>query len=171
MGYYQGDFYGGAVGDPGIGSFFGGLAKRAIGFIPGIGPAASAVAGAIFKPRAATAGSIVKAAGGIIMKHPVVSGAAAAGIVGAAGVGVGRMIGPGAGGLAPKGFHLCKSKHGCRRGQFVKNRHMNPCNPRALRRAIRRTHSFARLAMHTIHLVHPKKKALFGGFKKKAKKK
>ena len=166
MGYYQGDYY---AGDPGIGSFFGGLAKRAVGLIPGIGPIASAAVGMITKPRAATAG-IVKAAGGVIMKHPVVSGAAAAGIVGAAGIGVGRMIGPGAGGLAPKGYHLCKSKRGCKGGQFVKNRHMNPCNPRALRRAIRRTHSFARLAMHTIHLVHPKKKARFGGFKKKRRK-
>src|SRR6267143_373076 len=123
MGYYVGDFY---AGDPGIGSFFGGLAKKAIGFIAGIGTAA------------------------------VMSGV--------------RMIG-GGGGVAPKGYHLCKSKHGCKRGQFVRNRHMNPCNPRALRRAIRRTHSFARLAMHTIHLVHPKKKARFGGFKKKRSKK
>jgi hypothetical protein len=168
MGYYVGDFYG--TGDPGIGSFFGGLAKKAIGFIPGIGPAASAIVSRI--GGAATAGrSAIKVAGGVIMKHPVVSGAAAAGIIGAAGVSAGRMIGPGAGGLAPKGYHLCKSKHGCKRGQFVKNRHMNACNPRALRRAIRRTHSFARLAMHTIHLVHPKKKARFGGFRKKRSKK
>jgi hypothetical protein len=168
MGYYVGDFYG--TGDPGIGSFFGGLARKAVGFIPGIGPLASAAVSMIKPARAATAG-VAARAGGMIMKHPVVSGAAAAGIVGAAGVGVGRLSVGGGGGLAPKGYHLCKSKHGCKRGQFVKNRHMNPCNPRALRRAIRRTHSFARLAMHTIHLVHPKKKARFGGFKKKRSKK
>jgi hypothetical protein len=169
MGYYVGDFYG--TGDPGIGSFFGGLAKKAIGSIPGIGPAASAIVSTIGRGRAATAG-VVKAAGGVIMKHPVVSGAAAAGIIGTAAVsGTRMMMGGGGGGLAPKGYHLCKSKHGCKRGQFVRNRHMNPCNPRALRRAIRRTHSFARLAMHTIHLVHPKKKARFGGFRKARKKK
>ena len=168
MGYYVGDFY---AGDPGIGSFFGGLAKKAIGFIPGIGPAASTIVSSIGRGRAATAG-VVKAASGVIMKHPVVSGAAAAGIGLAGAASAVRMIGGGgAGGLAPKGYHLCKSKHGCKRGQFVRNRHMNPCNPRALRRAIRRTHSFARLAMHTIHLVHPKKKARFGGFKKARKKK
>jgi hypothetical protein len=46
---------------------------------------------------------------------------------------------------------------------------MNVCNARALRRAIRRTHGFAKLAMKTIHLVHPKKHAKFGGFKKKRK--
>ncbi len=47
---------------------------------------------------------------------------------------------------------------------------MNVCNPRALRRAIRRTHGFAKLAMKTIHLIHPKKKVRFGGFRKRRKK-
>jgi hypothetical protein len=170
MGYYVGDFYAGARGDPGIGSFFGGLIKKAVGFIPGIGPIASAALTAL-PSRAATGGSqIVKAAGGIIMKHPVVSGAAAAGIVAGGGALLGRSMASGGAG-APKGFHLCKSKHGCKRGQFVRNRHMNVCNPRALRRAIRRAHGFAKLAMHTIHLVHPKKKVLFGGFRKKKSRK
>jgi hypothetical protein len=40
-------------------------------------------------------------------------------------------------------------------------------NPKALRRAIRRAHGFAKLAMRTIHLVHPQKKARFGGFRKR----
>jgi hypothetical protein len=44
---------------------------------------------------------------------------------------------------------------------------MQVTNTRALRRALRRAHGFARLAMRTIHLVHPKKKGRFGGFKKK----
>jgi hypothetical protein len=53
-------------------------------------------------------------------------------------------------------------------GGFGRRRHrMNVTNPRALRRAIRRTHGFAKLAMKTIHLVHPKKRATFGGFRKK----
>lgn len=47
---------------------------------------------------------------------------------------------------------------------------MNVTNPRALRRAIRRTHGFAKLAMKTIHLVHPKKRATFGGFRRKRRK-
>lgn len=46
-------------------------------------------------------------------------------------------------------------------------RRMNVCNPKALRRAIRRTHAFAKLAMKTIHLVHPTKKGRFGGFRKR----
>jgi hypothetical protein len=74
------------------------------------------------------------------------------------------------GGCAPKGFHVCKSMlkhkpHPCKTGVYVRNRHMNPCNPRALRRAIRRATRFTRLAMKTIHLVHPKKKGRFGGFR------
>jgi hypothetical protein len=52
-----------------------------------------------------------------------------------------------------------------------RHKRMNVCNPRALRRAIRRTHGFAKLAMRTIHLVHPKKKARFGGFRKRRAKK
>jgi hypothetical protein len=172
MAYYAGDFY---MGDPGIGSFFGGLVKRAVGFIPGIGPIASAAVGAVgggmIKRAGAATSGVVKAAGGVIMRHPVVSGAAAAGIGGAAlGAAGSRLLG-GGGGLPPKGYHRCKSKHGCKHGEFVKNRHMNPCNPRALRRAIRRAHSFTRLAMKTIHLVHPKKKGRFGGFKKRRAKK
>jgi hypothetical protein len=50
---------------------------------------------------------------------------------------------------------------------YGRRRRMNVCNPRALRRAIRRTHGFAKLAMRIIHIVHPRKKGRFGGFKKR----
>jgi hypothetical protein len=110
-------------------------------------------------------GAIVKAGRSMIIKHPVLSAAGAAGAIAMAGAGAERMMM--GGGAAPKGFHLCKSKHGCKSGQFVRNRHMNPCNPRALRRAIRRATRFTHLAMKTIHLVHPKKKGRFGGFRKR----
>jgi hypothetical protein len=101
-----------------------------------------------------------------IIKHPVLSAAGAAGVVGAVVGAEGELMMMG-GGCAPKGFHKCKSKHGCKTGPFVRNRHMNPCNPRALRRAIRRATRFTKLAMKTIHLVHPKKKGRFGGFRKR----
>jgi hypothetical protein len=110
--------------------------------------------------------AIIKRGAGAIIKHPVLSAAGAAGVGGMlAGAGAERLAM--GGGCAPKGFHLCKSKHGCKSGQFVRNRHMNPCNPRALRRAVRRATRFTKLAMKTIHLVHPKKKGRFGGFKKR----
>lgn len=173
MSYYMGDYY---RGDPGIGSFFGGLFKKVAGvatsFIPGIGPA---VSGAISKigasdaGRAATAaiGKVAGKASSAIVKHPVLSAAGAAGALGtmgAAGAAVEHMMTGGRGGR-----HVLK-----RCGTTLKSgrpakchRSMNVCNPRALRRAIRRTRGFAKLAMRTIHIVHPKKKGRFGGFKKR----
>jgi hypothetical protein len=110
--------------------------------------------------------AIMRRGVGAVIKHPVLSAAAAAGVAGGAMVmGAEHLMGGGGG--TPKGFHQCKSKHGCKRGQWVRNRHMNPCNPRALRRAIRRATRFTKLAMKTIHLVHPKKKGRFGGFRKR----
>jgi len=155
MGYYMGDYY---RGDPGIGSFLGGLVKKAVGFIPGIGPIASAGLSMIKAPGkvAATGGAIVKAVGGTIMKHPVLTAAGAAGTVG--------LLGGAAGASILGGHRKCKRVNP-RTGKCV--RRMNVCNPRALRRSIRRTHGFAKLAMRTIHLVHPKKKVRFGGFRKK----
>ncbi len=169
MGYYMGDYYAGSRGDPGLGSFFKGALGMGVGMIPGVGGIVGRVVSKF--GGAATAGrSAIKAVGGVIMKHPVMSAAGAAGIVGLAGGAVSEraLMAPGARGL--RGFHPCKSKHGCKQGAWVRNRRMNVCNPRALRRSIRRTHGFAKLAMRTIHLVYPKKKAKFGGFKKKSKK-
>jgi len=168
MGYYQGDFYKGTRGDPFFGALLGklgGIVKGALGF-PGGGLTAKGVSAAV---KSGIAGAIIK--------HPILSAAGGAGALGALGAGAERMmVGPSAASMGmtaaghPRGFHLCKSKHGCKHGQWVRNRHMNVTNPRALRRAVRRAHGFAKLAMRTIHLVHPKKKARFGGFKKKRSK-
>lgn len=176
MSYYMGDFYvQGYRGDPGIGSFFKGLVTKGLGMVPVVGPALSAVAGKVMHvmPGGAktaiaqypvgtlsAAGSITQAAKGVIgrastaiVKHPALSAAGAAGAIAA-----------GAGAI---GMHMG------RKGAAVvgrrRRKRMNVCNPRALRRAIRRTHGFAKLAMRTIHLVHPKKKARFGGFRKRRK--
>ena len=154
MGYYMGDYYAGARGDPGIGSFLGGLVSSAASFIPGVGPIVSKGISAITRVGgAATAGrSIVAKGKGIIMKHPVLTAAGAAGTIAVAGH---ELMG---------GRRKCKHVNP-RTGKC--RRRMNVCNPRALRRSIRRTHGFAKLAMRTIHLVHPKKKVRFGGFKKR----
>jgi len=158
MGYYQGDFYAGSRGDPGIGSFLSGLASSALSFIPGVGPIASKGLSSLV--GAATAGrGIIKSAKGIIMKHPAISAAGAVGVVGAGAVAAHSLMGGHRG--------KCRKTHVNKHGKEVCNRRMNICNPRALRRAIRRTHGFAKLAMRTIHLVHPKKKARFGGFRKR----
>lgn len=162
MSYYQGDYNPNTRamrmprGDPGFFSFLGGLAKKAVSFIPGVGPIASSALSMIptgggMAARAMNVGRglAVKSAGAII-KHPALSAAGAAGAIGLAGMGGAA--------LARRGMHVPGQK---------RHRRMNVCNSRALRRAIRRTHGFAKLAMKTIHLVHPKKHARFGGFRKK----
>src|SRR6267378_3849918 len=89
MGYYMGDYYAGSRGDPGIGSFLSGL----VGMIPGGGVISKAVRGVSGLVGAATKGrGIVKAVGGAIMKHPVLSAAGAAGVVGAGAVGAHSLL-------------------------------------------------------------------------------
>lgn len=159
MSYYQGDYYRG-----GFFSFLGGLAKKAVGFIPGVGPIASNVISGVEKvagaARASRAGAAIirggGAAGRAIAKHPVLSAAAAAGAV--------------AGGASMARRGAVHPALAAAAGLGRRRKRINVCNPRALRRAIRRTHGFAKLAMKTIHLVHPKKHARFGGFKRRRKK-
>ncbi len=147
MSYYQGDFYRGDFyrGDPGFFSFLGGLAKSAVSLIPGVGPTASRIltsgAASGVGTLAARAGSIVRAGRGVIVKHPVLTGAAAAGTIGALGVGAGRM--------------------GARRGMRMlpgmrRHRRMRVTNPKALRRAIRRAEGFSRLARRVLKFTHPR---------------
>jgi len=184
MGYYMGDYYGGGSyyrGDPFwgfVGRALKGVVKLATGF--GGGKAAApvikqmaalpAAAGrASVVTQAITRGGAIMASGGaavgrMVAKHPVLSAAGAAAVLaGGMGAGVESMMAPG---VAPHGMHISRKT-----GHLVKNRHMRVTNPKALRRAIRRTHGFARLAMKTIYLVHPKKHARFGGFRKRRAKK
>lgn len=181
MSYYQGDWYRGDFyrGDPGFFSGLFNIAKKAVGFIPGVGPALSTglsmipsggghvpVAGSQSKVTALTSlGSKALAA---VKGHPILSAAGAAGAIGAGSM----MLHPGAGAMTAngraKGYHMSKPRKGVA-PHMVRNRRMNVCNPRALRRSLRRTHGFAKLAMKTIHIVHPKKKGRFGGFKKRVR--
>lgn len=152
MPYYQGDFYNEREmgdfyqGDPGILSFFGGLAKRAVSAVPGLGTVVSSV-GAIVRPGVGRVGPMARRVGGAIMKHPVISAAGAAGVIGAGGMAVEAMRG----GVPGKGFHISKKT-----GRLVRNRRMRVTNPRALRRAIRRATGFARLARRVLHFTSPR---------------
>jgi hypothetical protein len=165
--YYQGDFY---QGDPGffgsLGKVFRGVGSAVAGVIPGVGPIASKV---LAKIPVGARGALEKA-GGAIIKHPVLSAAGAAGVIGLGGIEAGRMSMGGAAGVAPRGFHHCKSKRGCKHGMWVRNRRMNPCNGRALRRAIRRAHAFERMAKHVIGFSSPRKPKGHMYFKRKRKK-
>ena len=161
MSYYQGDFY---QGDPGffsgLGRIFKGVAGVAAGFIPGVGGIASK---AISKLPGGIRPMVGRATGAII-KHPVLSAAGAAGVIGAGGVAVGRGMG-GSPVLGHRGMHISK-----RTGKMVRNRRMNPCNGRALRRAIRRAHAFERLAKRVIGFSSPRKPKGHMYFKKRRKK-
>src|SRR5712691_3252660 len=171
MGYYKGDFYGRGGyyrGDPGFFSFLGGLAKGAVGLIPGVGPTLAGGLEALTAKKASSA--IVKAAEpkmgtlatrgmtkltGIVKGHPVLSAAGAAGAAGlAAGAGLPSAL--------RAGKHLLGL--GGR-----KRRRMNPCNGRALRRAIRRAHAFERIAKHVIGFSSPRKPKGHMYFKRKRK--
>lgn len=159
MGYYRGDFYRGYRGDPGFFSFLGGVARSFLGLPAAATPITTAISKVAANPIVA---KVVKTVG----QHPVLTAAGGAGLGGVAAGAAGAKLmsrgSPSAAGLASAG---------AMRGGGGRRRRMNPCNPRALRRAIRRTHSFARLAMKTIRLVHPQKKAKFGGFRKRKAKK
>jgi len=164
MGYYMGDYY---KGDPGIGSFLGGLFKSAVSsFVPGGGAitkVVSTVASAATKGR-----GVIMAGGKIALRHPVLTGAAAAGAVAAGGAAAEHAL-LGAGGLPPKGYHRCKSKHGCKRGEFVRNRRMNPCNVRALRRAARRAGAFLKISRRLVGHFQARKPKGRGYIKHKRK--
>jgi len=153
--YYSGDYY---RGDPGFFSVLGGLAKKAVGFIPGVGPTLAQGIETLTAKRAGTA--IVKAsetgvlkrmgagAKAVIAKHPTLSAAGAAGAIGVA---------AGAGGAALRARMA-------RGGGMHKRRRMNPCNVRALRRAIRRAHGFEKIAKRVMRFSAPHKKK-FAGYK------
>jgi len=157
MGYYMGDFYAGRRpmrGDPGFFSFLGNVAKTVGGFIPGVGGIISKAGEALSRigapkmlPEVVGA---VKRVGGAIVKHPGITAAGTAAIGAGAGLLAGRAMHGGVGGR--------------------KRRRMNPCNSRALRRAIRRAHAFERLAKHVIGFSSPRKPKGHMYFKRKRKK-
>lgn len=152
MSYYQGDFYRGDYyrGDPGFWSIVKGMAGSAAGMIPGVGGIIGKVTGAIGGGRIKLPGPIGMRVPGVPgsgvlsrvkqvgLKHPVLTGAAAAGAVGIVGA----------------GMHIARSgKHA---GEAVRNRRMRVTNPKALRRAIRRAQGFAKLASRVLRFTTPK---------------
>ncbi len=158
MGYYSGD--------PGFFSIIKSVGSSLASFIPGVGGIASKAISAIPTGVRTMGAKAVSAAATGIVKHPVISAAGAAGALALSGS-AGRMgtFGRPAG-KHPSARHLRALAMGLRRARP----RMNVTNVHALRRALRRTHGFAKLAMRVIHLTHPKKKGHFGGFKKRRKK-
>lgn len=154
----MGDYY---RGDPGFLSFIGKGLQAVGGIVPGVGGALTTLGEKLATRGAKTgivrvtegAGSLAKVTAGVktvVAKHPVISGLGAAGVIA---------------GAAVAGRRLLKG------GRERKHRRMNPCNVRALRRAIRRAHGFERIARRVIRFTSPHKKGRFGGFKKSRKRK
>src|SRR5260370_40214732 len=81
-------------GEPGFFSFLGGLAKSAVGFIPGVGPIAEKALSVIpkFGGGGGRLGAIVKRGGASIKGHPVLKAAGAAGANGGAGLGRSELL-------------------------------------------------------------------------------
>jgi hypothetical protein len=164
MGYYQGDYYAGAMGDPFWGALVG-IARKGIGALVGAArgrgaPAAAGVASTAITKVTAAGRAIIQRGTAQIIKHPVLSAAGAAGVVGAAiGAGGEALMHPGMGGACVKGFHMSKPKGGrCSSApHLVRNRRMNVANGRALSRAVRRLHHFARKYRKVVGFVSPRK--------------
>lgn len=166
MGYYMGDYYGVGRGDPGFLSFLGKAVGAVGSFLPGVGGIVGRVGGKIaeFGARHPKVAAIVKTGVHAVTQHPAISAAGAAGVAAA---GAAAEIVHKRGSRAAAGMGAPARGVG---GGIGRHRRMNVCNPKALRRSIRRTNAFAKLAMRTIHLVHPKKHVTFGGFRKRRKK-
>ncbi len=177
MGYYQGDYYAGGMGDPFWGALAG-LARRGVGALLGVArgrgaPAAAGMASTAITKVSGAGRAIMQRGTAAIIKHPVLSAAGAAGVVGAA-VGAGgermMMAHPG---VAMKGFHMSKARGGhCPSApHLVRNRRMNIANGRALARATRRLHAFAKRYRKIVGFVSPRKPKGHMYFKKKHAKK
>ena len=201
MGYYQGDYYAGGMGDPFWGALAG-LARRGVGALLGVARGRGAPAAAGMASTAITKVAVDGVCARLRPKRPLLRGlhgpqrkyenpgvqalsweskpcrsllsaAGAAGVVGAA-VGAGgermMMAHPG---VAMKGFHMSKARGGhCPSApHLVRNRRMNIANGRALARATRRLHAFAKRYRKIVGFVSPRKPKGHMYFKKKHAKK
>lgn len=147
--YYRGDYYR-RRGDPflgislgGITRTLGGIAKGVLtGGIPGavIGGISSILKGSPTAPVAPSSAPVVlpspsRTIGGVTLPAPAMT--MKEGLIQR------TLAGPrSAEGVSAPGMHLDKAT----KSYLVRNRSMNPANPRALRRAIRREKSFIKLA-------------------------
>lgn len=169
MGYYLGVSYmqpRAAIGAQGgffssIGNFLG----RAVGRIA---PIAAAIAPT---SPVGIAGRVIST----VAQHPIVSAAAGAATATAVTTAMtshtGAAATAGVGGIQVHGhLHVGRGRRaaaglpGMRR-----HRRMNPCNVRALRRAIRRAHGFERIAKKVLRFTSPHHKAKPHGFKRPRK--
>jgi hypothetical protein len=150
--YYQGDFY---QGDPGFFSSLGRIVKGAAGMVTGVSMPGVGIAKNVFAKLPSGVRQMGGRAVGAIVKHPVLSAAAAAGVIGA-------------GSAHSRGRKTLPAGVGVL--MHHRRRRINPCNAKALRRAIRRAHSFEKLAKKVIGFSSPRKPKGHMYFKRRKKK-
>ncbi len=143
MPYYQGDYY---QGDPGFLSVLKRIGGAVAGFIPG-GGAITALARRApvgIMPRAISRmGQAGQAVAGLARRRPGVAGAV-----------IGTAAGAGMAGIAAEVMG-----RGGRPGRMPgmrRRRRMHVTNMKALRRAIRRAHGFAKIARRVLHFTSPR---------------
>lgn len=161
---YQGSNYAAGGIFSSIGRAIGSVARVAGGILPGpLGTAARAVGNVLAPARApvASPASLVQMTAPPVLQAP--GSFTGVRIGGPSGFQVGYQTGqtgsvsvqgvPGMNGGCPSGYHLNKSGYFLKSGQYVppgtacvKNRRMNPANPKALRRGLRRAAGFGKLA-------------------------
>jgi len=160
MGYY--------LTNPGVGAqggFFSGIGHFLGSAIQRVAPVASVFGG--------TVGRIA----GAIAQHPITTAAAGAATATAATAAIAGHYGGAATAAAPGQVQVHGHLHlGGRRKRAAavgmpgrRHRRMNPCNVRALRRAIRRAHGFERIAKKVLRFTSPHHKAKPHGFKRPRK--
>jgi hypothetical protein len=186
--YYRGDYY---RGDPG---FLGNLARGALNIAKRVLPVVAPVVGGVIGEVAGRLARR-RVEEFVAPPLPQLSPGGQLNVNGSAGAAGTSVVQSPAGRYAPpwgltvmggpegvsvcgiKGTHINKSGYYRRtpgggvayiepKSACVPNRRMNPCNGRALRRALRRAAAFKRVAMRSINVLSPAgKKKRFGGFK------
>jgi len=171
MSYYQGDYYQGDYyqGDPFLGALFGmgvtWLGKKLLGrgakaagttAIARVGGAAATglAVGSVGTAIAGGIPRIISSGVDLFSRNRGIPANMTPGQPNFTTTVTGQACGPG--GACPSGYHLNKSVSQARATMgaapgtiCIRNRHMNPANPRALRRGLRRVTGFAKLAART----------------------
>lgn len=164
MGYYGGGQFGTGYYAGARGGFFSGIGKFLGTAVQRLAPAAAMLPGGA---------GVVGRALSVIGQHPVTSAVAGAGVAAATTALIGRAGSQPGAGVVPNmrmgagaqpggplvGLHVSPHFHIGRKGVMVKGRRrrMNVCNPRALRRAVRRFKGFEHIARQVINFTHAKK--------------
>lgn len=170
MPYYRGDYVGGPSnyyrGDPFLGALVGGIARSV-----GLGKVAAKAArwvgqritGSGLKRAAQVAGGTVAAAAGTAIVNRTIAGPSIPTMepveleVMPGGGGGGGMVGGGGGGtqwvVTPSGRRM-RVRWSQTKGKWVAVRSMNPLNPKALNRALRRATGFEKFAKRTVNALY-----------------